>query len=307
MGWLWRRGPQAERLTAPATAVAPGAAPEGTSEAAATGSESPSPLRSLWADPDWLKRRHALFNLAFDARNLPPLPHVEAALVVGSGAAERAAELAERYADASVAALLPSLGADPTGQRAISLPENLAVMSGSIEGGLPFATGTFDYTSLRWLASTLPATQWPRLLAEAVRVTAPGGWVELAEAGLPREGGPAIEQLVRWSEELAARAGIDLRAGERLGEKLRAAGLQQVTVTERVLPVGGRPRGKRGKASALARANYLPLLDRLRRPLVAASITSPAEYERITSAALSEMRAKLLQPFYLAYGQRADA
>lgn len=44
---------------------------------------------------------------------------------------------------------------------------------------LPFENNTFDYVFQRFQASCFRVDEWPNALRELIRVTKPGGWVEL--------------------------------------------------------------------------------------------------------------------------------
>ncbi|KAJ3285771.1 hypothetical protein HDU79_007083 [Rhizoclosmatium sp. JEL0117] len=47
--------------------------------------------------------------------------------------------------------------------------------------GLPYEDNTFDYVHQRILISGIKVDEWPGVVAELVRVTKPGGWIELVE------------------------------------------------------------------------------------------------------------------------------
>lgn len=53
--------------------------------------------------------------------------------------------------------------------------------------GLPFPDQQFDYVHQRLLVAAIPAANWPEVIHELVRVTRPGGWVELLEVGVTIE------------------------------------------------------------------------------------------------------------------------
>lgn len=47
--------------------------------------------------------------------------------------------------------------------------------------GLPFEDGTFDYCFQRLHCAVWREAEWPKVINELVRVTKPGGWIELGE------------------------------------------------------------------------------------------------------------------------------
>ncbi len=242
-----------------------------------------------------LNTQHAVLRNALGADFLAPVSAPTSILDVGSGTDIWARSVAARYPSAAVAAfdIRPARDAE-------TAPENCVHIQGDVLDGLPFADGAFNLTHARFLAKAIPAPRWPDVLGEIVRVTARGGWIELVEATIPREGGPALEQLVRWGAELASRAGIDLRTGELLSEKLRAAGIDRVTVRELALPVGGRK-----KAGKQLLANELAMIEGMRGPLLAHGIAPADEYDATVTRAAQELRrGSCVQPFSIAYGQR---
>jgi hypothetical protein len=93
----------------------------------------------------------------------------------------------------------------------------------------------------RFLVAGVPSTSWPAAVAELVRVTRPGGWVELTEIPwVIRGAGRTTERLLAIGQEMAAARGLD--AGEEvfisLDRYLRDAGLRDVGRKEVLLPIG---------------------------------------------------------------------
>ena len=82
-------------------------------------------------------------------------------------------------------------------------PANYQFVQGNLFAGLPFSADTFDVVHQRFLVLALPAKQWPFILSELVRVTRPGGYVELVEGGGTfLRIGPATTQLKQWWDGL---------------------------------------------------------------------------------------------------------
>jgi hypothetical protein len=93
----------------------------------------------------------------------------------------------------------------------------------------------------RLLQSGVPLKDWTSVVDELVRVTKPGGWVELVEgkAGI-EPSGPATRRLVALGFQLAGSLGLD-RTGilfERLDEYLRQSGLTNVGRRDIEIPIG---------------------------------------------------------------------
>lgn len=107
--------------------------------------------------------------------------------------------------------------------------------------GLPFPDAIFDFVHQRLLFLGVPVRDWPTVVQDLVRVTKPGGWVELTEPGTELQGaGPAIERMLEVSLKAAAARGLDTSSSifKSLDEYLRRAGLREVHRREVRLPIG---------------------------------------------------------------------
>ncbi|KAJ3377722.1 hypothetical protein HDU84_008265 [Entophlyctis sp. JEL0112] len=58
------------------------------------------------------------------------------------------------------------------------------IVAGDVTKTLPYDDNTFDYVHQRALSLGIPKDKWPHVIAELVRVTKPGGWIELVEASV---------------------------------------------------------------------------------------------------------------------------
>ncbi len=93
----------------------------------------------------------------------------------------------------------------------------------------------FDFIQGRFLGAALPATTWPELLQECVRVLHPGGIIRLTEAEWPDTNSPAVQHFGRIVIQVLQRIGRSfspdgqhLGATEMLVPLLRDAGLTRV-------------------------------------------------------------------------------
>ena len=110
---------------------------------------------------------------------------------------------------------------------------------GNVLEGLPFPDAAFDYTHMRLMFLAIPADRWEFVARELIRVTRPGGWVEMVEAGPEEHGGPALDQLLAWGTEMLQRRGIDANYGRHIGDLLQRARLAQVGTRDLAIPLGG--------------------------------------------------------------------
>jgi hypothetical protein len=147
----------------------------------------------------------------------------------------------------------------------------------------------------------LPVPIWPRVVGEMARVTAIGGWVELVEGDLVRNGGPALETMQRWALQAAQPHGIDPRVSSRLGELLHRLSLTDIRMQTVELPIG--PHG--GRFGELMGADFMARVEGMRGQIIAAKVTSPAGFAQTQAALRHEMeRREYRQPFYVVCGRR---
>lgn len=62
------------------------------------------------------------------------------------------------------------------------LPPNCSFMMADVLNGLPFEDETFAFVFQRFLVYAFTPKDWETDIKELIRVTKPGGWVELFEA-----------------------------------------------------------------------------------------------------------------------------
>jgi SAM-dependent methyltransferase len=180
-------------------------------------------------------------------------------------------------------------------------PDNYAFIQGNILEGLPFADGAFDFTHMRLLLFAIPEARWPDVTRELLRVTRPGGWIELVETGPQQNGGPAMDQVVNWITQASVRRGINPLLGPRIGEFLHGAGAINISRREVALPVGAYG----GRIGRLAETDVMGVLTGVKGLVAAQGIATPDDYDRAAQIARTDLnRFQCTLPFYIAYGQR---
>jgi hypothetical protein len=159
---------------------------------------------------------------------------------------------------------------------------------------------------MRFMVSAMPVQKWPEVVRELVRVTAPGGWIELVEAYVPIEGGPSWAQIESWGKQVLGSRGIDLTLGNQVGRFLRDAGVVSVTERSDALPVG--PYGGRvgqiiGLDLLTAFQSAVPLYVQV---LGTDEKTIRGGIDQADDDVFSE-RVRAVFPIYIAFGQRPPA
>jgi SAM-dependent methyltransferase len=188
-------------------------------------------------EADRLNFQHYYFRRLFKGLYQAPLekPLVYTILDTGCGTGRWACEMAQDFLHAQVVGLdieLPRAGT-------LIKPPNLTFAPGNVLERLPFADQSFDFVHQRLLAAAIPTTQWPAVISELARVTRPGGWIELIEAGDAYLNiGPALSQFLHWSRIIHNARGIDTSRVAYLDDLLLGAGLSRVEKCVLRVPLG---------------------------------------------------------------------
>jgi len=252
--------------------------------------------------------QHYMLRYALRSNYLAPIGQPRDILDVGTGTGRWAIEMALAFPAANVVGVdLVTPAADAEAEKRAGLdirPENYTFVTANILERLPFPGMSFDFVHQRLLVGAIPAVRWPDDIAEMVRVTRPGGWVELVEAAPPPGGGPALQALSTWLVQACEKRGLDAVVGPRIGEMLQAAGLQNVRYQEADLPIG-----RYGdRLGTLTETNLISFYTSIRGLVLMYELTTGEQF----AAALAEARREIAQgrwiwPYFVAFGQRPTA
>lgn len=188
-------------------------------------------------EADRLDFQHYYFRRLLKGLYLAPLEkrRLAAVLDIGCGTGRWAYDMAQDLPRAQIVGLdieIPRPGA-------LAVPSNLKLVHGNVLERLPFADRSFNFVHQRLLVAAIPTPQWPIVVAELARVTTPGGWIELIEAGdAYLNVGPALSQFLHWSRVVSEERGIDVGRVAYLDDLLLEAGLQKVEKRVMRVPVG---------------------------------------------------------------------
>ncbi len=242
--------------------------------------------------------QHYMLRYALKGNYAAPLRNPRDILDVGCGAGRWAIEMAQQFPTARVIGMDIAPPSRETGATPEAYPANYTFAQGNVLERVPFPDDSFDFVHQRFLTLAIPAARWPGVVAELLRVTRPGGWVELVETE-PPTGAPAIDQLARWGGELTQRRGIDMSLMARIGDLLRDGGATRVTARTVKMPVG-KPSGHIG---AMAAVDYLAALSAVREPLAKLGIVDEASFDAMMAHGREEFdQGVFIQPVYLAFG-----
>lgn len=183
---------------------------------------------------DRLDVQHYALKRVLRANYLAPVGSPRRILDVGSGTGQWGFEACRAFPGALV------VGFDLVACKPDQPPGYRCVRANLLEG-LPFAGASFDFVHQRHLLAGIPVRAWPAVVAELVRVTRPGGWVELIEGKMWLERtGPATDRLSELGRSIAAGLHLDIadEVFSSLDGYLRRAGLTRVARREVSLPLG---------------------------------------------------------------------
>jgi SAM-dependent methyltransferase len=229
-----------------------------------------------------------------------PLPHtVSSILDVACGTGRWGHEMAQRFPSARVVGL--DLDDPPPGAKG---PINYQFVKGNAFQGLPFQDADFAYVHQRFMVLATPAKQWPPLLRELVRVTAPKGYIELREGGGSFHNvGPMTRQLRQWWDEASATIGIDVSLMSRLPDLLEHVGVRHIQSTTKKVGVGSWA-GRNGISLETDIMASLPAL----KPFLCqhANVTAEA-FDQVIQALPGEWNElHTSYEYYVTYGQKVE-
>lgn len=186
-------------------------------------------------------------------------------------------------------------------------PPNYSFAQGNVLEGLSFGDETFDFVHQRLLITAIPRRSLVLGDRRAdVGHGSRGGWVELAECGVPEHGGPGLTGLWQSWIALCGKRNVDFTMGYTIAERLARASLQRVDQRVRSFQMGAYG----GRVGQMPATNCLLVGQALRGGAIAAGILFEPEYDRLYQFAQAELSApegKGALPFYVACGQRAAA
>ncbi len=248
-------------------------------------------------EADRLDLQHHALREALGRNHLAPAGPLRRVLDVGTGTGQWGFEVCWEHPEALVVGLdlVPGRAEHPSGYRHVR---------GNVLQGLPFQSDTFDLVHQRFLVSGIPVGEWPRVVAELVRVTRPGGWVELAEPTMEfSRMGPAARRFWGLVQDVATSLGLDVAKTvfDSLDRYLREAGLEEVTRRELELPVGEWG----GRVGSFLASDARAVLTRMGEVLQSRSIITLGEAADLARRSLQEFEEhRTVWPMVIAYGRK---
>src|SRR5260370_41275359 len=179
--------------------------------------------------------QHFIIRNLLQGNHLAPLQQPRDVLDVGCGTGRWCCEMAEAFPQARVVGC--DLAELEKGQE--QRPPNYHFVLGDVLKGLPFPRGSFDFVHQRALILAIPTTLWRQNMQELVRLTRPGGWVEVVEgSALLQNGGEWSDLLCAQVIEASRMRGVDPSQMPNLAHYMQEAALGNITVRVFAMPMG---------------------------------------------------------------------
>ncbi|GHO84368.1 class I SAM-dependent methyltransferase [Dictyobacter formicarum] len=243
-------------------------------------------------------QHYTLHKLLGGHYHAPIEPTVERILDVGTGTGKWAHDIARHFPQAQVYGLDLE---QPLGT-GLPPPSNYHFVQGNILHPLPFPGNQFDFIHQRLLVSAIPSVRWPAVLQELVRVTKPGGYIELAEAGNNYQRvGASMHTFLQWGQVASIRKGIDVSLMPYLGDLLAHVSMHRIRTKTFQLPVGSWG----GKEGDLYARDLYAAFQGLKNFYCSVGEVNPDDFDAILTDLPQEWEfCHTTHDFYIAYGQK---
>lgn len=219
-------------------------------------------------------------------------------LDVGTGTGIWPTEMAALFPHAQILGIDVALSSLPN-----PLPRTCLFAEANILHGLPFPDQQFSFTHQRLLVAAIPAAHWPAVVRELVRVTRPGGWIELLEIGdTIQNAGPATRRLLTWMTGISKELGFEMEVLRHLGDLLQQAGCQAIESQNIPVPLGNWA----GTTGQMLKTDVLYGYNALKDSYCPRSNTAPEVFDAMVQDAADEWeQSHASYVFHAAYGRRS--
>lgn len=276
-----------------------------TSPSAAT-SPSPRPIPyALPNNPQEVNRldfQHYMLRYVLEANYLAPLVPEQGNMIldVGCGTGRWIYEMAQQFPRSRLVGIdhvLPDAS--------LHFPPTCMFQQHNVLNGIPFPSHQFDYVHQRLLVLAFPLAKWPFVLQELVRVTRPGGWIELVESdgifthvGSP---GTANAKLFEWGHNVLKPRGIDPLQVRNIPTMLETTPVENIHTHPVSIPTGRWA----GRIGQMCLTNTQAALLGMKPLICSANNVTEEEFDRLLAQAFLEFEEyKSSLQFTVTYAQK---
>lgn len=258
------------------------------------------------AEGDRLDIQHHLVKVATGRIYQAPIQRPQAILDVACGTGIWAREMAQKFPRARVIGF--DIDRTPL-ERSIEVlgpnglfPRNFRFQQADALKPFPFEDGEFDFVHARFIVGFVPISAWPGVIAEILRVTRRGGFVEMTEmVELPKTPSQGYQilraHITRFMEQRGLYAGI----GTHLRPYLLEAGLQNIEERHFLLGQGKDTQ----RQQRLLVSDVLAGADLIQPVLVKLGFIPEAESKEALARAKAEVsQMGIVMPIVTVYGQK---
>ena len=257
------------------------------------------------AEGNRLDLQHHLIKLSLGGNYRAPVRQPRLILDVACGTGIWGREMAQEFPDAQIIGFdVDSTPMEASRQRlgpSGQFPANFRFLEANALKPFPFDDQYFDFTHARLISPFAPIALWPKVVAEMVRVTRPGGYIEIMESELSNCSSPAFKTLTDMTVQLLSKNGLHVGAAPHVQGYLTQAGLERVQQRRVVLGTGRF--GKRQQRLLLA--DLIAGAENMRPIAVRSGLISDAQYGALSEQMKREMpQSTITWPFICTYGMK---
>lgn len=248
-----------------------------------------------------LNFQHRALYAAMGNHYLAPIkPETDTILDVGTGTGIWPVEMSRIFPQAHIIGLDVSSSSFQDASTAA-----YTFILGDVLKGLPFPEKQFEYVHQRLLVAAIPTANWPTVINELIRVTRPGGWIEVLEIGVTiKNAGSETARLLAWMGGLSKERGFDMGIVSQLGQLLIEAGVQDVEIHHIPAPLGDWG----GYVGSMLKANVLSAFNALKGAYCTQANMSPEQFDAWVQDVAEEWETlHASYVFHAAYGRRAPS
>ncbi|KAL1917315.1 uncharacterized protein VTP21DRAFT_4971 [Calcarisporiella thermophila] len=257
-------------------------------------------------DAEELRRlvfQHYLIKMAFEGIYYPPVKETlmngGRVLDVGCGPGSWVMEMAQEFPKAEIVGLdlCPTFPDSDEFEH-----KNVKFILCNVLDGVPFPDAHFDFVHQRMFLFGYTEQQWREVMQELVRITKPGGWIQLLEQGMrSHRMGPENKSFYRKTSHAIRARGMEPLIAENLSEVLAEAGLTNIMSTFASVPVGSWG----GELGTLWQENFIALNKSCRPWMNMVFGLRGREYRQLIQKLVAEFDLyKTYINLYVAAGQR---